>query len=179
MTARWYIVHAYSGFEKKVAQDIREKAAQNGLSEKITEVFVPVEQVTELRKGKKISAERKYFPGYVLVKMELSDATWHLVKNLPKVTGFLGGGGKGRPVPIADREAEAIFAQVQEGGEKPKRQVSFEIGESVKINEGPFEGFNGTVEEVDADRSRVKVSVSIFGRPTPVDLDFTQVEKVA
>lgn len=178
MTARWYIVHAYSGFEKKVAQEIRDKAAQNNLSDKIVEVFVPVEHVTEVRKGKKIAAERKFFPGYVLVKMELSDATWHMVKNLPKVTGFLGGGGKGRPVPIADKEAQAIFEQVQEGIDKPKRHVSFEVGENVKINEGPFEGFNGVVEEVDGEKQRVKVSVSIFGRPTPVDLEFSQVEKV-
>lgn len=179
MNARWYIVQAYSGFEKKIAQEIREKAAQNGLSEKIAEVFVPVEHVTEVRKGKKVSAERKFFPGYVLVKMELTDATWHMVKNLPKVTGFLGGGGKGRPVPIADKEAEAIFAQVQEGASKPSRQFSIEVGETVKINEGPFEGFNGTVEEVDNEKQRVKVSVSIFGRPTPVDLEFGQVSKAA
>lgn len=176
--ARWYIVHAYSGFEKKVAQEIRDKAAQKNLSEKIQEVFVPTEDVTEVRKGKKVSAERKFFPGYVLVKMELSDETWHMVKNLPKVTGFLGGGGKGKPVPISDKEADAIFSQVQEGITKPGSRITFETGEQVKINEGPFDGFVGTVEEVDQERTRVKVSVSIFGRPTPVDLDFSQVEKV-
>lgn len=177
MSARWYIVHAYSGFEKKVAAAIREQAAQKGLSEKIEEVFVPVEDVMEVRRGKKISSERKFFPGYVMVKMELSDATWHMVKNLPKVTGFLGGGGKGKPVPISDKEAEGIFSQIREGIEHPKHAISFEVGESVKVAEGPFEGFVGTVEEVDDEKSRVKVSVSIFGRATPVDLEFTQVEK--
>lgn len=177
--ARWYIVHAYSGFEKKVAAGIKEQAAQKNLTEKIEEVFVPVENITEVRKGKKVNAERKFFPGYVLVKMELSDATWHMIKNLPKVTGFLGGGGKGRPVPITDKEAERIFAQIQEGIDKPGRsRVSFEVGEQVKINEGPFDGFVGVVEEVDDERQRVKASVSIFGRATPVDLDFGQVEKV-
>ncbi len=178
MSARWYIVHAYSGFEKKVATAIKEQAAQKGLSEKIEDVVVPVEAVVEVRKGKKINAERKFFPGYVIVKMQLSDETWHMIKNLPKVTGFLGGGGKGRPVPITDKEAESIFAQVREGVDKPGRHISFEVGEQVKINEGPFDGFVGTVEEVDDEKTRVKVSVSIFGRSTPVDLDFTQVEKV-
>ncbi|MBV8939375.1 MAG: transcription termination/antitermination protein NusG [Alphaproteobacteria bacterium] len=178
MAARWYIVHAYSGFEKKVAAAIRETAAQKGLSDRIEDVFVPTEDVVEVRKGKKVNAERKFFPGYVLVKMELSDETWHMVKNLPKVTGFLGGGGKGRPVPISDKEAEAIFSQVELGVEKPGRSIIYETGEQVKINEGPFEGFNGVVEDVDAERQRVKISVSIFGRPTPVELDFAQVEKV-
>lgn len=178
MAARWYIVHAYSGFEKKVSQAIVEQAAQKNLSDKIEEVFVPTEDVVEVRKGKKVNAERKFFPGYVLVKMELSDATWHLIKTLPKVTGFLGGGGKGRPVPITDREAEAIFSQVQEGGAKASSSLSFEVGEQVKINEGPFDGFVGAVEEVDDEKQRLKASVSIFGRATPVDLDYTQVERV-
>ena len=177
MNARWYIVQAHSGFEKKVAQGIQEKAAQKGLSELIEEVFVPVEQVIEVRKGKKINAERKFFPGYVMVKMAMTDPTWHMIKSLPKVTGFLGGGGT-KPVPIPDREAESIFAQVKEGMGTPKHTVSFEIGESVKINEGPFDGFVGTVEGVDDEKNRLKVSVSIFGRPTPVDLEFAQVEKV-
>ncbi len=178
MTARWYIVHAYSGFEKKVAAAIREQAAQKGLSDQIEDVFVPTEDVTEIRRGKKATAERKFFPGYVMVKMALTDESWHLVKNLPKVTGFLGGGGKGRPLPISDKEADAIFAQVREGTAQAKPGISFEVGESVKITEGPFEGFVGSVEQVDDEKTRVKVSVSIFGRATPVDLEFAQLEKV-
>jgi transcriptional antiterminator NusG len=178
MAFRWYIVHAYSGFEKKVAQSIREQAAQKGISHQIEEVVVPVEEVTEVRRGKKTTAERKFFPGYVLVKMELNDETWHMVKNTAKVTGFLGGGGKGRPVPITEKEAESIFAQVREGIDHPKQSISFEIGESVKIVDGPFDSFVGMVEQVDDEKSRVKVSVSIFGRATPVDLEYSQVEKI-
>lgn len=177
--ARWYIVHAYSGFEKKVAQSIREQAAQKGLSEQIEEVVVPTEEVTEVKRGKKTTAERKFFPGYVLVKMQLTDESWHLVKNTAKVTGFLGGGGKGRPLPISEKEANALFAQMTEGTGTAKSTITFDIGESVKITEGPFEGFVGLVDNVDDEKSRVKVSVSIFGRATPVDLEFTQVEKVA
>lgn len=179
MTARWYIVHAHSGFEKKVAQSIREQAVQNGIAHQIEDVVVPTEEVTEVRRGKRVAAERKFFPGYVMVKMELNDATWHMVKNTAKVTGFLGGGGKGRPVPITDKEAESIFAQVRDGIEHPKSQIRFEIGENVKIIEGPFDSFVGQVEQVDDEKSRVKVSVSIFGRATPVDLEFSQVEKMA
>ena len=179
MAFRWYIVHAYSGFEKKVAQSIKEQAAQKGISDLIEEVVVPVEEVTEVRRGKKVQAERKFFPGYVLVKMELTDETWHMIKNTAKVTGFLGHGGKGKPVPITEKEADAIFAQVREGGAHPKSQISFEIGENVKIIDGPFESFVGLVESVDEEKSRVKVSVSIFGRATPVDLEYGQVEKVA
>lgn len=179
MAMRWYIVHAHSGFEKKVAQAIKEQAVQNGIAHQIEDVVVPVEEVTEVRRGKKIAAERKFFPGYVMVKMELNDATWHMVKNTAKVTGFLGGGGKGRPVPITEREAESIFAQVREGIDHPKSQIHFEIGENVKIIEGPFDSFVGQVEQVDEEKNRVKVSVSIFGRATPVDLEFSQVEKVA
>jgi transcription termination/antitermination protein NusG len=176
--ARWYIVHAYSGFEKKVAQSIKEQAVQKGLSDKIEDVVVPVEEVTEVRRGKKIQAERKFFPGYVMVKMELTDPTWHMVKNTPKVTGFLGHGGKGKPVPITEKEAEAIFAQVREGIDHPKSTMHFEAGENVKIIDGPFDSFVGLVESVDDEKHRIKVSVSIFGRPTPVDLEFSQVEKV-
>ncbi len=178
MAARWYIVHAYSGFEKKVAQTIREQAVQNNIAHLIEDVVVPVEEVVEVRRGKKVAAERKFFPGYVMVKMELTDATWHMVKNTAKVTGFLGGGGKGRPVPITEKEAESIFAQVREGIEHPHAAVSFETGENVKIVDGPFESFVGMVENVDDEKQRVKVSVSIFGRATPVDLEFSQVEKV-
>lgn len=177
MTARWYIVHAHSGFEKKVAQSIKEQAVQKNLVTQIEDVVVPVEEVTEVRRGKKVNAERKFFPGYVMVKMQLNDATWHMVKNTPKVTGFLGGGGKGKPVPITEKEAESIFAQVREGIEHPHAAVSFEVGENVKIIDGPFDSFVGVVESVDDEKQRVKVSVSIFGRSTPVDLDFSQVEK--
>ncbi len=177
--ARWYIVHAYSGFEKKVAEAIKEGAVQKNLTDRIEDVFVPTEEVVEVKRGKKVSSERKFFPGYVLVKMTLDDATWHMVKNLPKVTGFLGGGKGGRPVPITQKEADAIFAQIKEGIEHPKSTIIFEVGENVKINDGPFDGFVGVVEAVDDEKQRVKVSVSIFGRPTPVDLEFTQVEKVS
>ena len=179
MTFRWYIVQAHSGFEKKVAQSIKEQAVQKNIADLIEEVVVPVEEVVEIRRGKKVAAERKFFPGYVMVKMELTDATWHMVKNTAKVTGFLGGGSKGKPVPITEKEAESIFAQVREGIERPKSNISFQIGENVKIVEGPFESFVGQVEQVDDEKSRVKVSVSIFGRATPVDLEFNQVEKVA
>lgn len=175
--AKWYIVHAYSGFEKKVALTIKEQAAQKGLTEFFEEVTVPVEDVVEMRRGKKVATERKFFPGYVLVKMVMNDDTWHLVKSIPKVTGFLGGGGN-RPQPISNREADAIFAQVREGMERPKNTVVFESGEQVKIVDGPFESFVGIVEEVDEEKERLKVSVSIFGRPTPVDLQYTQVEKI-
>jgi transcriptional antiterminator NusG len=175
MAQRWFVVHAYSGFEKKVAQSIKEQAATKGLSDLITEVLVPTEEVTEMRRGAKVSAERKFFPGYVLIKMELNDDTWHLVQNTPKVTNFLGAGGK--PQPISDREAEQILKQVKEGVERPKSSIVFEIGEQVRVSDGPFESFNGVVEEVDTERNRLKVSVSIFGRPTPVELEFGQVEK--
>lgn len=178
MAFRWYIVHAYSGFEKKVAQAIREQAAQKNISHLIEDVVVPVEEVVEVRRGKKVAAERKFFPGYVMVKMELTDETWHMVKNTPKVTGFLGGGGKGRPVPITDKEAENIFDQVRDGITPSKSMISFELGENVKIIDGPFESFVGLVEQVDDEKSRVKVSVSIFGRATPVDLEYSQVEKM-
>ncbi len=177
MNKRWYIVHAHSNFEKKVAQSIREQAAQRGLEEKFDEILVPTENVTEVRKGRKVSAERKFFPGYVLVKCDLSDDIYHLIKNTPKVTGFLGADKK--PVPIPDAEAERIKGQVQDGVERPKTTIRFEIGENVRVADGPFASFNGTIEEVDEGRSRVKVAVSIFGRATPVELEYAQVEKVA
>lgn len=176
---RWYIIHAYSGFEKKVAQAIKEQAAQKGLSELIEDVYVPIEDHTEIKRGKKFTTERKFFPGYVMVKMQLTDATWHMCKNIPKVTGFLGGGKGGKPVPITEKEAEAIFAQVREGADHPKSSINFEVGENVKITDGPFDGFVGIVEGVEDEKQRVKVNVTIFGRPTPVDLEFAQVEKVA
>lgn len=173
---RWYILHAYSGFEKKVAQQIREKAIQHGMNERIEEVVVPTEDVMEVRRGKKTSSERKFFPGYVLVKMELSDETWHLIKNIEKVTGFLGGGGKPQPVP--QREIDAIFQQIEEGVTSGGSGIIFEIGEQVKVIDGPFDSFTGTVEDIDEEKEKVKVSVSIFGRATPVELDYTQVEKL-
>jgi transcriptional antiterminator NusG len=162
MPHRWYVVHAYSGFENKVASSIREQAEKKGLSEEITEVIVPTEEVVEVRRGAKVQTERKFFPGYVLVKMDLSDETWHLVKNTAKVTGFLGGGGRGKPVPISDAEASRILKQVQEGVERPKPAVSFEIGEQVKVADGPFASFNGTVEDVDEERARQPPDLGVF-----------------
>ena len=176
MNTRWYIVHAHSNFEKKVAASIREQAAQRGLEEKFDEILVPTENVVEVRKGRKVNAERKFFPGYVLVKCDLSDEIYHLIKNTPKVTGFLGADKK--PAPISDAEATRIKGQVADGVERPKASISFEIGESVRVADGPFASFNGTIEEIDEGRSRVKVAVSIFGRATPVELEYTQVEKV-
>lgn len=176
MALRWYVVHVYSGFEKKVAQSIEEQARQAGMEELITQVLVPTEAVVEMRRGAKINAERKFFPGYILVEMDLTDETWHLVKNTPKVTDFLG--GKGRPVPISEAEAQRILYQVKEGVDRPKPSVTFEVGEQVRVCDGPFNSFNGMVEEVDEERSRVKVAVSIFGRATPVELEYSQVEKV-
>jgi len=176
MAKRWYVIHAYSGFEKKVAQSIEEQAKQAGMEDEIEQVLVPVEEVVEMRRGAKVNSERKFFPGYVLVRMDLSDESWHLVKNTPKVTDFLG--GKGRPTPISDSEAERILYQVKEGVERPKPAVSFEIGEEVRVCDGPFNSFNGLVEDVDDERARLKVSVSIFGRATPVELEYSQVEKL-
>ena len=176
MAGRWYVIHVYSGFEKKVAQSIREQAEQKNVAEKFEEVLVPTEEVVEVKRGAKVSSERKFFPGYVLVKMDLTDEVYHLIKNTPKVTGFLGSDKK--PMPISDAEADRILHQVQEGIERPKPAVSFEVGEQVRVSDGPFASFNGTVEEVDESRSRVKVAVSIFGRATPVELEFGQVEKL-
>ena len=176
MAMRWYIVHAYSNFEKKVAESIREKAQATGLGDLFEEILVPTEKVVEMRRGRKVDAERKFFPGYVLVKMELTDQAYHLIKNTPKVTGFLGADNK--PVPISDAEANRILQQVQEGVERPKPSVSFEIGEQVRVADGPFSSFNGVVEEIDDVRARLKVAVSIFGRATPVELEYGQVEKL-
>jgi transcriptional antiterminator NusG len=176
MAKRWYVVHVYSGFEKKIAAAIKEQAEQKGLADHFEEVLVPAEEVVEVRRGQKVNSERKFFPGYVLVKMELTDDAWHLVKNTPKVTGFLG--TKTRPSPITESEAERIMKQTQEGVEHPRPSVIFQIGEQVRVADGPFTSFNGTVEEVDEEKGRVKVSVSIFGRSTPVELEYGQVEKV-
>jgi transcription termination/antitermination protein NusG len=176
MSMRWYIVHAYSNFEKKVAESIREQAAQRNCADRFEEILVPTEHVVEVRRGRKVNTERKFFPGYVLVKCDLTDQVFSLIKNTPKVTGFLGADNK--PMPISEDEASRIKGQVAEGVERPKATISFEVGETVRVADGPFASFNGTVEEVDEDRSRVKVAVSIFGRATPVELEFSQVEKV-
>lgn len=173
---RWYIVHAFSNFENKVAESIREAAEQQGHEDKIEDIFVPTEKVVELRKGRKVDAERKFFPGYVLVKMQMTDDTFHLINSIPKVTGFLGTNNK--PTPIPDHEAERIVQQVQEGIDRPKPSVQFEVGERIRVADGPFASFEGSVEEVDEERARVKVAVSIFGRSTPVELEYGQVEKL-
>jgi transcription termination/antitermination protein NusG len=176
MEKRWYIVHAYSNFERKVAEAIKDRAKAAGLSELFEEVLVPTEDIVEVRRGRKVQAERKFFPGYVLVKMSMTDAAYHLIKNTPKVTGFLGADNKA--MPITEDEAKRILYQVKEGVERPKPMITFEVGEKVRVADGPFASFEGSVEEVDEERSRVKVGVLIFGRPTPVELEFGQVEKM-
>ncbi len=175
MAARWYVLHVYSGFEAKVAEAIRDKAAKQGIEDRIEDIMVPTEEVVEIKRGQKVNSERKVFPGYVLAKMDMSDQIWHLVKDTPKVTGFLGGGNK--PVPISEKEAARLMTQLQEGIEKPRAAITFDIGEKVKVMEGPFASFEGMVEEIDEAKGRLKVSVSIFGRATPVELEFSQVEK--
>ena len=177
MSTRWYIVHAYSNFENKVAQSIRDQAAQRNLADKFDEVLVPTEKVVEVRRGRKVDTERKFFPGYVLVKCEMTDEVYHLIKNTPKVTGFLGA-DKAKPMPIPENEALRIKGQVAEGIERPQPTVVFEVGEQVKVADGPFASFNGVVEDVDHGRARLKVAVSIFGRATPVELEYGQVEKL-
>ncbi len=176
MAKRCYVLHVYSGFENKVAETILDKAKKLGLEEKVEQIMVPTEEVVEVKRGQKVNTERKFFPGYVLAKLDLNDEIWHLVKNTPKVTGFLGASNK--PSPISEKEAERLMKQMQEGVERPRPSITFDIGEEVKVSEGPFASFNGTVEEVDEEKGRVKVSVSIFGRATPVDLEYSQVEKV-
>jgi len=176
MSLQWYVVHAYSGFEKKVAQSLQEQSVVKGMENWFDKILVPTEEVVEMRRGSKVNSERKFFPGYVLVKMEMNEDSYHLVKNTPKVTGFLGAGNK--PVPISQNEADRILQQVKEGVDRPKPSVTFQVGEEVRVNDGPFQSFNGQVEDVDEERARLKVSVSIFGRSTPVELEYGQVEKL-
>ncbi|MBP9798790.1 MAG: transcription termination/antitermination protein NusG [Sterolibacterium sp.] len=177
MTKRWYVVHAYSGFEKSVQRALRERVQRSGMQDVFGQILVPEEEVVEMRSGQKSISQRKFFPGYVLVEMEMNDESWHLVKSTPKVTGFIGGTAT-KPTPISDKEVEKIMHQIQEGVEKPRPKVLFEVGEMVRIKEGPFTDFNGNVEEVNYEKSRIRVSVTIFGRSTPVELQFDQVEKV-
>lgn len=176
MAARWYVVNVYSGSEKKVAESLKEQAVLKKMEDKILDVLVPTEEVVEIRKGTKVNAERKFFPGYILVKMEMSDECWHVVKNTPRVSGFLG--SRNKPQPISDAEAERIIKQMTEGVERPQTMIDFEVGEQIRVADGPFASFVGVVEEVDSEKSRLKVSVSIFGRYTPVELEFSQVEKI-
>jgi transcriptional antiterminator NusG len=176
MTARWYVLHVYSGFENKVAEAIKEKARKQGIEDKVEEIMVPTEEVIEVRRGQRVNAERKFFPGYVLAKIDLDDEVWHMVKDTPKVTGFLGAGNK--PSPITEKEAMQLLQQIQEGIERPRPSIVYDIGEEVKVTDGPFASFNGMVEEIDEERGRLKVSVSIFGRATPVELEYSQVEKL-
>ena len=176
MSKRWYVVHAYSGFEKSVMRAIQERINRLGMQEKFGQILVPVEEVVEMKSGQKSITERKFFPGYVLVEMEMNDDTWHLVKDTPKVTGFVGGTGN-RPTPISQKEVDKIMQQMQEGVEKPRPKTLFDVGETVRVKEGPFTDFNGSVEDVNYEKNRLRVSVTIFGRATPVELEFGQVEK--
>jgi transcriptional antiterminator NusG len=177
MTKRWYVVHVYSGMEKSVARALQERIERAGMQDKFGKILVPTEEVVEMKGGQRTLTQRRFFPGYVLAEMDMTDETWHLVKSTNKVTGFVGGQGN-RPAAISEKEVAKIMAQMQEGVEKPKPKVLFEVGEMVRVKEGPFNDFNGNVEEVNYDKSRVRVSVTIFGRATPVELEFGQVEKL-
>ncbi len=177
MSMRWYVVHAYSGFEKNVQKTLKERIVREEMEHLFGQVLVPVEEVVDIKNGRRVVSERKFYPGYVLVEMELTDDSWHLVKSTPRVTGFLGGSGN-RPLPVSQREVDVIMQQVQSGGEKPRPKVEFEVGQNVRVIEGPFGDFNGVVDEVNYERNKLRVSVQIFGRETPVELDFLQVEKL-
>ena len=177
MAKKWYVVHAYSGFEKNVQKTLKERIEREGMQDYFGQILVPVEEVVDIKNGKRTLSERKFFPGYVLAEMEMTDDSWHLVKSTPRVTGFIGGTAN-RPLPITQREVDSIMQQIQTGGEKPKPKVQFEVGQRIRVNEGPFADFNGVVDEVSYERNKLKVSVQIFGRETPVELDFMQVEKV-
>lgn len=176
MAMNWYVVHTYSQFEKSVSRALAERIQREGMQDKFGQILVPVEEVVELKSGQKVTSERKFFPGYVLVEMEMTDESWHLVKNTPKVTGFLGGSAM-RPTPISDKEVQNIMQQMQAGVEKPRPKVLFEVGEAVRVKDGPFTDFTGMVEDVNYDKNKIRVAVTIFGRATPVELDFGQVEK--
>lgn len=176
MSKRWYVVHAYSGFEKSVKRALEERIRRAGMQDRFGQILVPVEEVVEMKSGQKSISERKFFPGYVLVEIEMDDDAWHLVKSTPKVTGFVGGSGT-KPTPISEKEVEKIMQQIREGVEKPRPKVLFEVGELVRVKEGPFADFNGSVEDVNYEKSKLRVSVTIFGRATPVELEFSQVEK--
>jgi transcription termination/antitermination protein NusG len=176
MAKRWYVVHVFSGSEKRVCQAIEEQVQSKNMQDLIEEVLMPTEEVVEIRRGAKVQSEKKFFPGYILIKMEMTDSSWHLIQAQPKVTGFLG--GKGRPIAISEGEAKRLIDQISEGIERPRSSIIYEIGEEVRVSEGPFQSFNGLVEEIDEDKSRLKVAVSIFGRSTPVDLEYSQVEKI-
>ena len=177
MAKKWYVVHAYSGFEKNVQKTLKERIEREGMQDYFGQILVPVEEVVDIKNGKRTLSERKFFPGYVLAEMEMTDDSWHLVKSTPRVTGFIGGTAN-RPLPITQREVDSIMQQIQTGGEKPKPKVQFEVGQRIRVYEGPFADFNGVVDEVNYERNKLKVSVQIFGRETPVELDFMQVEKV-
>lgn len=175
--AQWYVLHVYSGFENKVAEAIRDKARKQGLEQYVEEIMVPTEEIVEVRRGQRVNTERKFFPGYVLAKLQMNDNVWHLIKDTPKVSGFLGSGGN-KPVPISNAEAERLLKQLTEGVGTARPSIIYDIGEEVKVIDGPFASFNGIVEEVDEDKAKLKVSVSIFGRATPVELEYAQVEKI-
>ena len=176
MAKKWYVIHVFSGLEKKVCESIEEQIISKGMGSLIEEVLVPTEEVVEIRRGAKIQTEKKFFPGYILIKMEMTDISWHFIKSQSKVTGFLG--AKGKPIAISDNEAKRLIDQISEGIDRPRSSVIYEIGEEVRVSDGPFQSFNGLVEEIDEDKSRLKVAVSIFGRSTPVDLEYSQVEKL-